>query len=398
MRIIPFPQHGEADPPEEDWLAELEEALSGTSASPQADSWRQLHEDVRALAPPMTPEFERELGRLMPAPKERSAPKKPHRRLAWLRHPRYLGAAGAVAVSATVAILSITAPGPGNPPLRGASSPSTAPAIAPAARASAPGRTTNDFLKASAAAGGNESASVGAAASVPSSSAASAPGRVQQLGASITLAAPPSAVQETADRVSGLVVGYGGYVQSSHVNVGQGTGEASMALSLPSVKLSAALAALGRLAAVRSESQSLQDITGAYDAARQRLTDATAEQMALLRALAKATTEGQIDSLHERLSRARSTIVKDRSALQTVSQHASTAEVEVTVLGDIHAGSEGLTLHRGLHDAGRVLVVALVILLIAAAVLVPLAVVIAFSAACLRAWLRHQRERALNSR
>ena len=49
----------------------------------------------------------------------------------------------------------------------------------------------------------------------------------------------------------------------------------------------------------------------------------------------------------------------------------------VTVIGDGHAGSEGLTLHRGLHDAGRVLVVTLVVLLIAAAILVPLALLLA---------------------
>ena len=62
--------------------------------------------------------------------------------------------------------------------------------------------------------------------------------------------------------------------------------------------------------------------------------------------------------------------------MQTVSRHASTAEVEVTVLGDAHTGSEGLTLHRGLHDAGRVLVVAVAVLLIAAAILLPLALLL----------------------
>ena len=157
--------------------------------------------------------------------------------------------------------------------------------------------------------------------------------------------------------MSRLAVSDGGFVQSSHVQVQQaGTSEANLDLSLPSAKLSAALASLGQLAPVRAESQSLQDITNTYDAARQRLADATAERQALLRALSKATTEGQIDSLHERIAQNRGAIAQARLSLQAVSQHASTAEVEVTVLGDAHAGSEGLTLHRGLHDAGRVLV------------------------------------------
>ena len=200
------------------------------------------------------------------------------------------------------------------------------------------------------------SASVGAARNAPAASgAAAAPGRVQQLGASIALTAAPDEVQTVADRVSRLTTSEGGFVQSSHVNEEEQAGEATLTLSLPSAKLSAALASLGRLVPVRSESQSLQDITNTYDEARQRLNDATAERQALLRALARASTEGQIDSLHARLAQNGGAIARARAAFGMVSNQASTAEVEVTVVGDKNAGSEGLTLHRGLHDAGRVL-------------------------------------------
>ncbi len=231
----------------------------------------------------------------------------------------------------------------------------------------------------------------------PTAGTGSAPARVQQLAASVTLTATPSAVQETADRVGRLAVSDGGFVQSSHVNVGQGTGEANLELSLPSAKLSGALASLGQLAPVRAESQSLQDITNTYNAVHQRVADATAERQALLHTLAQASTEGQIDSLRERLSQNQGRIAQARSALQTVSQHASTAEVEVTVVGDAHAGSQGLTLHRGLHDAGRVLVVTLVLLLIAAALLVPLALALLALLTARRAWLRYRRERVLDA-
>jgi hypothetical protein len=148
---------------------------------------------------------------------------------------------------------------------------------------------------------------------------------------------------------------------------------------------------------VRAENQSLQDITNTYNAASQRLTDATAEQRALLRALSRATIEGQIDSLRARLAQAGGAIARARSALQAVSQQASTAEVEVTVLGDKSAGSEGLTLHRGLHDAGRVLTVTLIVLLIAIAVLVPLALLIAALTSARRAWRSYRRERILDA-
>jgi hypothetical protein len=60
MKIIPFPG-GDSTSPDEAWLAELEAALNGDGEGASADSWRELRADVRALAPPMDPEFEREL-------------------------------------------------------------------------------------------------------------------------------------------------------------------------------------------------------------------------------------------------------------------------------------------------------------------------------------------------
>ena len=406
MRIIPFPgrdETGSGVGPDERWLSELEAALDGTGEGPGADSWRQLRDDVRALSPPMTPEFERQLGERIAERGARSAPKKPHRRLGWQRPPGRLGTAASIAAIGAI-VTAVVIAGPWRAGTRSTAAPSNGPAASSAGRAessNAGASAPNGALRAakSAAAEPSASASAGtqAASNTPAlGGTAARPARVQQLAASITLAAPLSELQETADGVSRVAVGDGGFVQSSHVQVQQtGTSEANLDLSLPSAKLSAALASLGQIAPVRAESQSLQDITNTYDAARQRVSDASAERQALLRALSKATTEGQIDSLHERLSQNRTAIAQAQSALQTVSQHASTAEVEVTVLGDTHTASEGLTLHRGLRDAGGVLVVILIVLLIAAAILLPLALVLAALAAGRRAWRRYQRERML---
>jgi hypothetical protein len=409
VRIIPFPGRDDAGPDvglDQNWLADLEAALNGTGESPGADSWRQLRDDVRELAPSMTPEFERKLGERIAELGERSASKQPHRRSGWLRLPGRLHTAAAVVAIGAVAGAVVIAG-----PWRAGTKPIEAPSNQPAASSNAGRSAPSDHLGPSAPRGAihaaegaaaepSASASAGAASNAPAfSGAAASPGRVQQLAASITLAATPNDVQETADRVSRLAVGDGGFVKSSHVQVQQtGSSEANLALSLPSAKLSAALASLGQIAPVRAESQSLQDITNTYDAARQRLADASAERQALLRALSKATTEGRIDSLHERISQNLSAIAQARSSLQALSQHASTAEVEVTVLGDAHTASEGLTLHRGLHDAGRVLVVTLVVVLIAAAILVPLALLIVALVTARRTWLRYQRERILDSR
>jgi hypothetical protein len=435
MRIIPSPGRSAAGP-NDAWHTELDAALGGEGEGSVAASWRELREDVRALAPPMAPEFERQLRERIaergarrpreapplghagagtaasPAPptmttnpvRPGSAPPRLRRRLGRLLRPPGLSGAGAGVTAASVAtigavIVAVVIAGPwraGTVPTGGSVPPQRVVSSNTGARTS---------MGASGAAKGAAAQSApsvpgGAASNAPAASGvAGASGRVQQLGASISLSAIPSEVQTVADRVARLAVSVGGFVQSSQVQVQhEGSSRGELDLRLPSAKLSGALALLGQLAPVLGESQSLQDITNTYDAARQRLSDATAERQALLRALAGATTEGQIDSLRERLSQARSEITQARAALQAVSQRASTAEVEVTVLGDARAGSEGLTLHRGLHDAGRVLVVTLAVLLIAAAILLPLALLIAALATARRSWRRYQRERVLDAR
>ena len=155
----------------------------------------------------------------------------------------------------------------------------------------------------------------------------------------------------------------------------QGSSNATLNLSVPSARLARTLAALGRLGAVRAETQSQQDITDSYGAAKRALADAVAERAALLRALGAAATQAEIESLHRRLALSGRAIARARTAFGSISRQAANANVEVTVLGDGHPSSGGLTLHSGLHDAGRVLEVALIVLLIGLAALVPLLLV-----------------------
>jgi hypothetical protein len=405
MRIVPFPAD-EPLPGQEAWTAELEAALRGESQRPDAHAWRELRDDVRALAPTMTPAFEARLAQEL----ERRGARR--RRGSWslASHRRAtVGAAATVAVALVAALLIsgsrgsapvIATPRPPasalSPGVRGQKAGASSPASRPAPLATSAGSSASG-----AAAGSSASAAAQAPPSIaaPSASGAfSAPGRVQQLAASITLGSTPQNLQATSDQVAQLTVRDGGYVQSSNVQVQQqGVSEATLALRLPSARLAAALAAIGRLAPVRAENQSLQDITGAYNAAHRQLSDAEAEQRALLRALAAATTEAQIDSLHARLAASRAAIARAQSSVNSISARASTSEVEVSILGDTRAGSEGLTLHKGLHDAGQVLLVVVIAILILAAVLVPLALLLAGVAGARRTWRRYQREQALNA-
>jgi hypothetical protein len=214
----------------------------------------------------------------------------------------------------------------------------------------------------------------------------------------MTLAGTPSEVQKLADGVGRIATGEGGYVTNSQVQVeAKGTSSATLQLSVPSGRLARTLAALGRLGSVRAETQSLQDITGAYDSDRRALGDALAERAALLRALAAAATQGEIESLHQRLALAGSAIKRASAAFAAISASAGNSAVEVTVLGEAQAGGHGLTLGRGLHDAGRVLTVALVLALIGLAALIPLLAAGIALALVLRALRRGARERALGS-
>jgi Domain of unknown function (DUF4349) len=436
MRIIPFP--GRGDPvPSESWHVELEAALNGERDGPLAGGWRELRQDVRATAPSMAPEFEQRLGELISGwtvderrweearaqaagsssagpsaaeelPSGTTRSRQPSRRsgLRWLPRGSFGATAGmatAVAVVAIVAAVVIGGPRRAGQPVPVKSLPPRAVETLPARQE--PAIPTFNGAKAAGSSSSSGAANAGRASSAPvgneaaavPSAAATGATRVQQLAASITLASTPTGVQSVADAVARLTVSDGGFVQSSQVQVQrEGASEATLDLSLPSAKLPAALASLGRLAPMRAESQSLNDITGAYDAAQRELADATAQRGALLRALSRATTQGQIDSLRAQLSLAGRAIAQARSSLRGVSRKASAANVEVTVVGDAQAGSEGLTLHRGLHDVGRLLTITLVVLIIGLAALVPLALLLSGVLLARRAWRRYQRERALS--
>ncbi|HEY7934546.1 MAG TPA: hypothetical protein VID48_12060, partial [Solirubrobacteraceae bacterium] len=106
MRIIPFPNQRERDL-QRAWLSDLETALHGDG--PNGQKWSQLREDVRALAAPMTVEFERQLSERIVEREERSAPKQPHRRLGRLRPTVPAFAAMSVACMVIAAVL-IAAP------------------------------------------------------------------------------------------------------------------------------------------------------------------------------------------------------------------------------------------------------------------------------------------------
>jgi hypothetical protein len=398
MRIVPFPQPPGA--PGEPTPAELEAALHGDAVGPSAEYWRDLRADVRALAPPLPPGLEQRLRERIearaPAPARHARLSRLRAALvrgrAWLaagsRHPALAG----VGIALVAAIVTLAFVAPWNKQHPGGRLDSATERSVEGSSASAASSSSVTSAPATARAAKQQLAPFAREV------APGAPARIQQRAASLTLAAKPSEVQSLSDRVAQLAVREGGVVQSSQVHLESGTaGEANLRLSLPSAHLSAALAAIARLAPTRAESQQLQDITDEYDAAKRKLSDAVAERQALLRALSRASTQGAIESLHARLSLASGAITSDREAFASISKRGSNANVEVSVIGDAHAASGGgLSVSGGLHDAGDVLRVSLAVLLIALAVLVPLAILAALLLLAWRGSRRRLRERALS--
>jgi hypothetical protein len=415
MKVLPFPAPGD-DRDDGALATHIEAALHGESGGEVADYWRELRADVRSLAPAMSPEFELELRKRI---EERAAaPKQPHVRggvrgslagvRAWLgsgKHPRLFAVGGACA-AAVVLVVVLAAPWRGAE--YGSASSSSAPNVEDGATERSPVKAQAqefDSSGASAATSTSESARVEPTkVSTPADGGGAAPvqqeapfTRVQQRAATLTLAPKPAEVQPVADRIAQLVARDGGFVQSSQVRLQHGSdGEANLQLSLPSARLSAALAELARLAPTRAQSQSLQDITDVYGAARSKLSDAVAARQALLRALAKASTQGEIESLRDRLSLAAGAVARARTAFAEIAMRGSNSIVEVNVLGDAHAGGDRSTLGTALHDAGDVLKVALAVVIVALAVLVPLALLATLGTFAWRALRRRLRERALS--
>lgn len=414
MRVIRFPGAAEAELAGREAGEQIDEALAGELAGEEAFALRELREDVRALAPGLDAEFERELQAWV---EECSRWRASSRRglrggLAAARErlsgtPRRLVALGGTGVVVAAVVVGVVAISGGSGSINSPSSPlASSPAVMrPRHRAKVFGDLESTTSSSSATkarakvapSSGEEKGPASGAGDFGSAAAPIAPHRLQRLGASVTLA-PHGAegVQEASDAVTQLAADDGGYVESSQVQVRhEGQSEAQLHLSIPSAKLAGAIAALGRIAPLRDVSQESQDITSSYDASKRQLSDDEAVRRALLRALSAATTEGTIDSLRDRLSSNREALSHDRERLGSISHAAATSQLEVAITSSGAATTGSSTLDRGLHDAGHVLALAGAGALVALAVLVPLALLAVAFDALRRAWRRRVREAAL---
>ncbi len=225
--------------------------------------------------------------------------------------------------------------------------------------------------------------------------------RYVERSAQIVIATPPRDVDRAAAKIIAVTDDLGGFVVSSQITSGS-SGE--FELRVPSSRLQRALSRLSAVGKVRERSQGSQDITGAVVSVNERLKDARTERRSLLRQLAKATTVNQTESIRQRLRIVSGQIAAAKRDLRSVKRRASYSTISVQLLADRRAGSSasdddssGWTPGDAWRDAGRILEVSAGVLMIAAALALPIGLVALLLWLAMRQAAQRRRERALDA-
>lgn len=384
---------GEPVDPDRADVAELALLLAGERPRPDAAFTTLLDEGVR---------------RRFEAPQP---PRPPRRRWLW-------GPAAGLAVAVGVAVAVVVSAGPSGssshsalPVTASSSGAATASVPAPSAKlpASAAGRIAPSGT---AIASGRpvpaESPSTSSAATALRPAALQPPttGRKVVQGAQLALTTSSSHVDTVAQEVFDVVGQERGIVNSSTVTATGGPGGyAQFQLSIPSASLPQTMAALSTLqyARVASRTDTSQDVTNQYNAAVTRLADARALRTSLLKQLADASTQAQIDSLTAQIHDAEASISSDLAALRALNNQINYSQVTLTINGGPlpvpaqGSGGGGFSLHQAAHDAGRVLTVAAGAALIALAALLPVSLLVALGWWVVGVLRRRRREQALDA-
>jgi uncharacterized protein DUF4349 len=213
----------------------------------------------------------------------------------------------------------------------------------------------------------------------------------------MTLAAPRRQIDRVARDIGDVTADAGGFVRRSNISSNSG---GHMRLRIPTNELNPTVQQLSKLAKVRNLTRSAEDITGAVVSARDRLRDAKAEREALLKQLANATTVNETESIRARLDIVSQEIASARNALARVNNRADFANVSVSLVpaSGAEEDDEGGAWTPGdaWHDALRLLEVIAGVLVIAAAIAVPLLVAWLLGWLGRRGYTRRRRERALD--
>ncbi len=303
---------------------------------------------VYAERPEPDPEFVRELDarverRFETAAGERGAA----RRRPWLTW-RLGGGALAAGLAAIVAVVVISSTGGtrGTPALLSE----------PTVTRAAPGTATSSGAS-------RELRPAGAVASPAAGAPSRAPappsnGRKVVQSAQLALTAAPNRVEDVAQQVFDVIGRENGVVRRSSVTQTGGLdGAAEFALSVPSASLADTMTALSRLrgANVASRTDSTTDVNDRYVRLSRGLADARALRTGLLRQLARATTQTEIDSLHARIRDAETSIASLEAQLRSLDRAVNMSQITLTINAAATPAAPGwrLVLHARQGGARR---------------------------------------------
>jgi hypothetical protein len=327
------------------------------------------------------------------------APGRPRRRRVWALAPVWGGGVVAAAILAAI-VLGTGDNGSSTAFSSSASTASPAPPV-PAHSANGPARAA-----AGASSTASNAASTASNAAVASGAPSAAPtppntGRKIIQSSQLALLTPPGRIDAVAQELFNVVGAEGGFVNRSSVTAGNTPAAyAQFQLSIPSGNLSPTMAQLSRLryASVASRTDNTQDVNNQYVGDQRALAQARALRTALLKQLANAVTQQQIDSVQAQLRDANRQIASDESAVRTLNHAIDYSQVNVTIdpATPVPVAHKGFTIGRAAHDAGHVLTVAAGVALIALAVIVPLTLLVALGWWVVSAVQRRRREQALD--
>jgi hypothetical protein len=221
--------------------------------------------------------------------------------------------------------------------------------------------------------------------------------------ASIVLGTKPGEVAGAAAKVYAAVHAANGVVLNSSVESGKtGPTGASFSLLIPSGKVDDALASFSQIAEVRSRHDATNDITAPTVGVTEELRDSNASIEGLLKELGDVETESERESVEARLREERRHHAAIRASLEHLHKRASMSEVALAIVTNHGAGvvpaakgDGNWSVGDALHDAGHILTVAAGVLLIALAILAPIALIALLLWSANRFRVRRLRERAL---
>lgn len=359
------PEDQSADPEVTASLEAIEATLAGEPVDPGYAEVAEVALLLAAERPTLSPEFERELDRLVQGrfgaaprgapPVSKPVPRKRTRWNAWWA----LAPAAAAAVAGLVALFVLTAGQSGTISGPSGAVVSSASAHRPSSGARSAPVAHTPYLRA------RGSASAPTAATASPGLQPPTKGRQLIQSSQLTLGAARTRIDAVSQEVYDVIGAQNGFVDSATVNATGGTGGyGRFQLTVPSATLPQTMTSLSQLryASVLSRTDNVEDVTGQLQNAKR----------------------------HHRIAR-----------VLALEHGVAYSRISLTIQADAPASAAkhhraGFTIDRAAHDALDVLTVVGGVMLIALAVLVPLALVAVVAWQIWAALRRRQRERALD--